>query len=126
MAQLLVLDTPPTVADTPDVLTRTGYSAVIATREGFELRLQLLPTSVAPVAVRPWVYRGGTWQPLRTDAAAGVGTEPVTADATKYSGFASGVYLSGPMAASCCLVLENGGDVDDVLRADLEEYFITT
>lgn len=122
MARLAVRATAPTT-QTPDALAANGEAAVIATRAGVQLRLLVSQLAAAPVAVRPWWYLGGRWEPVRADGSAGVGTEPVTADPAEYNGHANGIYMCGPTAVPFCLVAESG-DPTDLETADLDEYFV--
>jgi hypothetical protein len=120
MARLTVRSAAPTAA--PDTLPAPEV-AVIATRAGVQLRLLADAAAAAPIAVRPWWYLGGRWEPLRADGVGGVGTEPVTADASKYDGHANGIYMCGPTAVPFCLVAESGA-ASDLSTADLDEYFV--
>lgn len=53
-----------------------------------------LAVSGSAVAVRPYYERDGRWWPLRADAVAGVGIEPVTADPTIRGGLSEALYAS--------------------------------
>lgn len=118
--RLDVQSTVPTAA--PDKLS-AGVAGVIPTRQGLTLRLKAKPSAVAPISVRPWVWLGGRWEPVRGDGKTGVGPDPVTCDKNVLGGFATGIYLPGGMACAFCLVAESGA-ATDVETADLDEYFV--
>lgn len=117
MGKLTARTTPPT--GLPDLLPAEEWTT-LAVRQGVELRLEV---TNAAVAARPWYFRDGKWHPARADGAAGVGVEPVTADPTKYSGRANGIFLIGPMATAFCVVIESGL-LANVLSCELTEYFV--
>lgn len=117
MAKLTARTTVPAVP--PDGLPAEEW-VTLATRQGVELRLE---AANAAVVARPWYYRDGRWHPARADGAAGVGVEPVTADPTKYSGRANGLFLIGPMATQFIVVIESGL-LANLLSCELSEYFI--
>ncbi len=120
--RLIVLATPPDpLTLSPDAMD-PATTGVIVTRAGVELRLALVDTADSPVVVRPWVYRGGSWEPVRADGG-GNGPSAVTAELTINGGQANGIFMCGSTAASFCLVLESG-DVDNIAKASLDEHYI--
>jgi len=67
-----------------------------------------LAVSGASVSVRPYYERDGRWWPLRADAAAGVGIEPLTADPTIRGGLSEALYACTGVSSFVVLVAESG------------------
>lgn len=108
-----VLATPPIVpaAQLPATQKLGSFSA------GY-LKVRLA-VSGAAVSVRPYYERDGRWWPLRADAAAAVGVDPVTADPTIRGGLSEGLYACTGVSSFVVLVAESGL-ASDVVAAYLE------